>query len=280
MYLDKVILPALGSKALDEVTRLDCTKIQQSLEDKGAHVMAGKLRGWINQIFSLAIAEGKTNNNPASELKHVAVDRFTRGHYPHLLEPDLPGFLQALRNTNTRLITRTMVWLALRTACRPGMARYAEWSEIDLEQGLWTIPADKMKMRREHVIPLASQTLEELRELQEYTGHGRYLFPGYGSKNPTLSENTIKKVISQTPYAGRIVGHGFRHTASTLLREHGWPKDWVEAQLAHVEDGVAGVYNKAKYLEQRKTMMQWYADYLDALENGTSKPADPAFGLG
>ncbi|MCD1628512.1 tyrosine-type recombinase/integrase [Marinobacter shengliensis] len=279
LYLDNTVLPVLGSKAIDEVTRLDCTAIQQSMEDKGAHVMAGKLRGWINQIFSLAIAEGKTDNNPASELKHIAVDRYTKNHYPHLLEPELPDFLKALEATKTRFITRVMVWLALRTASRPGMARFAEWSEIDLDKGLWTITAEKMKMRRDHTIPLARQSLEDLKDLQQYTGHGRYLFPGYGSKHPTLSENTLNKVITQAGYGERVVGHGFRHTASTLLREHGWPKDWVEAQLAHVEDGMAGVYNKAQYLEQRRTMMQWYADYLDALRDGTSKPADPVIGV-
>ncbi|WP_289101049.1 tyrosine-type recombinase/integrase [uncultured Marinobacter sp.] len=279
MYLDKEVLPRLGNKTLEEVTRLDCTTIQQSMEDRGAHVMAGKLRGWINQIFSLAIAEGKTEHNPASELKHVAVDRFTRNHYPHLLEPDLPGFLKAIREAKVRQVTETMVWLALRTASRPGMARFAEWTELDLDKGLWVIRAEKMKMRREHTVPLASQTVQELKALQPYTGAGRYVFPGYGSKNPTLSENAIKKVIVQVGYEGRIVGHGFRHTASTLLREHGWPKDWVEAQLAHVEDGMAGVYNKAQYLEQRRAMMQWYADYLEALEKGTSKPEDPVIGL-
>ncbi|AJE20698.1 tyrosine-type recombinase/integrase [Azotobacter chroococcum] len=125
-----------------------------------------------------------------------------------------------------------------------------------------------MKARRDHVTPLCRQALEALREPHRMTGRGRYLFPGIGAKKPVISENTINLTLNKVGYKGRLIGHGSRHTASTLLREHGWEKDFVEAQLAHKEQGVAGVYNQAAYLEQRRAMLQWYADYLDALETG------------
>ncbi|WP_404362541.1 tyrosine-type recombinase/integrase [Marinobacter sp.] len=280
IYLDKDVLPFIGDKALDEVTRSDCAAIQARLEKRDAYVMAGKVGGWLRQIYSLAIGQGKCELNPASELRGIAVDKPAQKQYPHLLEPELPDFLKAMNDSVARFNSLVLLRLVMRTASRPGMARFAEWSEIDLDKGEWVIPADKMKMRRDHVVPLAQQSIDDLRELKEMTGLGRYVFPGFGPKNPTMSENTIKKVIAQIGYEGRIVSHGFRHTASTLLREHGWPRDYVEVQLAHVESGVAGVYNKAQYLEKRREMMQWYADYLDSLEAGTGdQPKDPVLQL-
>ncbi|SDL77236.1 Integrase [Modicisalibacter muralis] len=268
LYLDSDILPAIGKKALGAVTRADCTKIQEGLEKRGAHNVAKKTRSWINQIFSRAIAQGKCELNPASELKHIAAEAPQTTHYPHLLEPAFPEFLHALRGSRSRIISITAVWLVLRTASRPGMVRLAEWSEIDLDEALWSISAEKMKMRRDQLVPLSRQSVEDLRLLHEITGRSKWVFPGNGPKNPTLSENTINKVIAMVGYKGKLVGHGSRHTASTLLREHGWHKDLVEAQLAHKEKGVAGIYNQAAYIGKRRTMMQWYSDYLDALEHG------------
>lgn len=280
IYLDKEVLPFIGDKALDDVTRADCAAIQARMEKREAYVMAGKVGGWLRQIYSLAIGQGKCELNPASELRGIAVDKPAERQYPHLLESELPGFLKALSGSSARFNSLVLLRLVMRTASRPGMARFAEWSEMDLEKGEWVIPASKMKTRRDHVVPLARQTVEDLRELEEITGRARYVFPGFGSKNPTMSENTVNKVIAQVGYEGRLVGHGTRHTASTLLREHGWPRDYVEMQLAHVEQGIAGVYNKAQYLEKRREMMQWYADYLDWLETGKGEqPKDPVFQL-
>jgi integrase len=215
--------------------------------------------------FSEAIAEGLCELNPASELRHIAAKAPDTVHYPHLLEADLPNFLRALKASTSRHLTKEAVWMLLRTASRPGMVRFAEWREISLEDGLWIVPAEKMKMRRNHIVPLPTQTLSSLKEIRLQTGRQRLIFPGQGSRNPVLSENTINQVLCKIGYKGKLVGHGARHTASTLLREHGWNKDYVEAQLAHKEAGVAGVYNQAQYLDQRREMMQWYADYLDAL---------------
>ncbi len=270
LYLDKEVLPAIGDKALDAVTRKDCAKIQSKMEARGAYVVAGKVSRWIKQIYSLAIGQGKCELNPASELRQIAVAGPVEQQHPHLLEPELPAFLKALRQSSAMYNSLVMVRLVLYTACRPGVARFAEWSDIDLEAGNWSVPAHKMKMRRDHVIPLAKQTIADLRELQEITGRGRYVFPSYGPTHPTMSENTINKVLTNVGYKRKLVGHGARHTASTLLREHGWNRDYVELQLAHKEAGVAGVYNKAQYLEKRREMMQWYANYLDALEAGTA----------
>ncbi|MGO3214753.1 MAG: tyrosine-type recombinase/integrase [Halomonas sp.] len=270
-YLDGDILPRIGDKPLTEITRADCTAIQRGLEARGAHNIAEKVRSWVNQIFSEAIAEGLCELNPASELRHIAAKAPETNHYPHLFEDELPEFLKALKVSKARQQTREAVWMVLRTASRPGMVRFAEWDEISFEDGLWVIAADKMKMRRDHVVPLSTQTLASLKEIRLQTGRQRLIFPGQGPRNPVLSENTINQVLSKVGYKGKLVGHGTRHTASTLLREHGWRKELVEAQLAHKEEGIAGVYNQAQYIEKRRAMMQWYADYLDALEVGITE---------
>lgn len=157
------------------------------------------------------------------------------------------------------------------------MSRWAQWVEFDLNNALWTIPAAKMKMRRDHICPLPRQAVEALCELQRVTGSSRWLFPGVGNKNPVISENTICGVYARVGYKGRLVGHGTRHTASTLLREHGFEKDHVEAQLAHKEGGTSGIYNQATYLVRRAAMMQWYADYQDALEEEITDEAREQF---
>ena len=267
-YLDKDILPALGDKPLDEITRIDCAELQASIEARNAHNVAEKCRAWINQIFGRAIGLGLTENDPASRLRDVAAPAPKTQQHPHLLEPELPDFIRALKTTTSRRPAKTAAWLCIWTASRPGMVRLAEWKEIDLDAGTWTTPAAKMKMRRDYVSPLPTQAVAALRDLHRLTGRSRWLFPGNGPKNPTLSENTINKVYANAGYKGRLVGHGARHTASTLLREHGWQKEHVEAQLAHKEEGISGIYNKAQYLEHRITMMQWYADYLDKLAAG------------
>ena len=267
-YLDKDILPALGDKPLDDITRTDCAELQASIEARDAHNVAEKCRTWVNQIFGRAIGLGLTENDPGSRLRDIAAQAPKTQQHAHLLEHELGEFLQALKNTPSRLTARTAAWLCLWTASRPGMVRFAEWKEIDLEKALWTTPAEKMKMRRDFVSPLSKQAIEALKELQTLTGRSRWLFPGVGAKNPTISENTINKVFSTIGYKGRLVGHGTRHTASTLLREHGWPKEHVEAQLAHKEQGISGIYNKAQYLDNRIKMMQWYADHLEELSAG------------
>ncbi|MCO6055596.1 tyrosine-type recombinase/integrase [Pseudomonas sp. MOB-449] len=267
-YLDNDILPALGDKPIKEITPRDCALLQEKIEARGATNTRDKIRSALRQIFSQAIARGLCEFNPASELGAIATKRPKATPYPHLLEHELPCFLQALRRSTSRMPARTATWLCLWTASRPGMVRWAEWSEIDFESALWTIQAAKMKTANPHVVPLSRQALNALRELHRVTGRGRYLFPGIGWKKPVISENTINLTLTKVGYKGKLVGHGTRHTASTLLREHDWKKDHVEAQLAHIEPGTSGIYNKAQYLPQRRAMMQWYADYLDCLENG------------
>lgn len=276
-YLDKDILPVLGNKCLPDITRADCTAVQTRIEKRNALNVSKKVRGWLREIFSRAIAKGLCENNPASELRFIAKEAPKAKPYPHLLERELPDFLRALDKSTSRVVNCTAAWMAIYIACRPGMVRQAVWSEIDLDKGLWGIEAKKMKMRRMHVTPLPTQLIDLLKELHKITGRQQYLFPGIGTKNPMISENTINQVIQRIGYKGRMVGHGSRHTASTLLREHRWAKQYVDAQLSHKEQGISGDYNHAVYLTPRRHMMQWYADYLDALKTGLTPAKAKAF---
>lgn len=271
------ILPALGSKPLSRITRADCANLQASIESRGAHNTAEKVRVWVNQIFGLAIAKGMTENNPASNLIDIAEKAPEESQYPHLLEPELPEFLRAMGESRSGTIVRTAAWLTLLTASRPGMTRWAEWTEVDLDAGLWTVPGVKMKMRRDHIVPLPTQAIEIIKDLQRLTGRSRYLFPSSGEKVPVISDASINKCFALIGYKGRMTGHGSRHTCETLLSEHGWPEHWRDMHLAHKKPGLKGVYDKAIYLPQRQAMVQWYADYLDALRDGMTDAQRAAF---
>lgn len=271
--MDNDILPAIGDKVITDVSRGDCAKIQAAIEKRGAHNTAEKARTWLNQIFGWAIAHGRTENNPASNLQDIAARAPAEKQYPHLMESDLPDFLRALRQSPSRMIALTAAWMVVRTSSRPGMVRFAEWDQFDFDAGIWSVPADIMKMNRDHLVPLPDVVIADLLDLRRLTGRGRYLFPSSGSKCPVISDATINKVFALVGYKGKMTGHGARHTCKTLLSEHGWPDAWSEMQLAHKKAGLREVYDKATYLEQRRVMMQWYSDYLDSLEVGMTEEA-------
>jgi len=153
---------------------------------------------------------------------------------------------------------------------RPGELRKAEWQEIDLEAALWTIPAEKMKMKRPHLVPLSSQAVKILEDMYPLTGHGLYVFPSVRTDKRPISENTLNVALRRLGYSkDEMTAHGFRTTASTLLHEMGWKSEVIEMQLAHRDrNKIRGVYNKAQYLDERRDMMQKWADYLDGLKDG------------
>ena len=198
-------------------------------------------------------------------MHRVAAEGPKETQYPHLYESELPDFLRALRGSRSRLIATTATWMTLYTASRPGIVRMAEWSEIDLDNALWSVPAEKMKMRRPHLVPLPVQVVDLLRELHRATGQGRWVFPSTGPKLPYISDATINKCIAMIGYKGRLTGHGSRHTFKTLVSEHGWKEKWSDRHLAHLKKGEEKTYNKAEHLGARRIMTQWYADYLDCL---------------
>lgn len=284
LILDKDVYPKIGDCLLDAITPKQLVEIQETIEGRTT-VGARKYRGIMKDIFSRTVALEIREYNPASDLKSVAKKAPKVSNHPFLLEHELPDFLKKLPLVSGRPISRIATFMVLLTAARPGMVRTAEWSDVDLENALWTIPGEKMKKENSLVVPLSSQLVDSLKILREQTGDCQYLFPASWSKkdretgecSEVLSHGTINAVLRRVGYKGRLVGHGARHTASTLLHEHGWRPDYVEMMLAHVIKGVAGVYNHARYLKPRRVMMQWYADYLDALKDGTTEEREEEF---
>ena len=175
----------------------------------------------------------------------------------------MPYFVRDLEGYTGSLITRNAAKLVMLTGVRTQEMRFATWDEIDFENALWEIPPERMKMRRPHLVPLSRQVIELLKQLEPITKNFPYIFIGRNSRKKPISKESVNQVIELLGYKGRATGHGFRHTMSTILHEHGFDSAWIETQLAHIDkNSIRGTYNHAQYLEKRREMMQWYADFL------------------
>ncbi len=263
------LYPRLGDKPLVEITATLVLECLRAMEMRGAVALARRCKTYCAAIFNYAAALDlvAVGYNPAKGLTGDVLGHHTVKHYPHLTEQELSEFLCALAEYRGRPETALAVRLLLLTFVRPGELRAARWSEFDFDESLWRIPAEKMKMRRPHVVPLSVQAIAALKELQVYTRYSPYLFPGGRGRIPYMSENTVNKAIALLGYKGRIVGHGFRATASTILNEsREFHPDVIERQLAHKDrDEIRAIYDRAEHLEQRTRLMQWWADKLDTL---------------
>jgi len=265
-YLDRDLLPALGERPIAEIRRTDLVDVLARIESRDALDVAKKCRGWLSGVFRYALAAGVLEANPATDLDVVAAPMPRRRQLPHLPIAELPGFLRAVDDYRGDPATVQAIRLLLLTAVRPGELRAARWKEFDLDNALWNIPAERMKMRRPHVVPLPAQAVTILRDLQAAAGRRELVFPSRDDPRQSMSENTVNAAIARMGYKGRQTGHGFRHLVSTALNERGYNRDWIERQLAHGDENeIRAVYNKAEYLDQRRGMMQAWADYVDAL---------------
>ncbi|HBX9138721.1 tyrosine-type recombinase/integrase [Klebsiella quasipneumoniae] len=268
MYLKKDIFPFIGQKAITDISQVEMLNVLRKMEQRGVLDKLKKTRQACRQIFTYAIITGRAEHNPVSDLAG-ALKSPKQQHYPHLLVDQIPDFLRALSEYSGSTITRNATRLLMLTGLRTIELRASEWVDIDFDKGVWNIPAERMKMRRPHLVPLSSQVRELLKEIHQLTGRGKYVFPGRNDAGKSMSEASINQVIKRIGYDGKATGHGFRHTMSTILHEQGFNTAWIETQLAHVDkNSIRGTYNHAQYLDGRREMLQWYADYMQALENG------------
>jgi len=235
--------------------------VLRKIEKRGALEKMRKVRQRCSEVFRYAIATGRAEFNPAADLSS-ALEVHQSNHFPFLKADEIPDFLRALNGyTGSRLVLLATKLLMI-TGVRTIELRAALWSEFDLGNAIWEIPAERMKMRRPHLVPLSTQALDLLEELKIMTGNYRYVFPGRNDPNKPMSEASINQVIKRINYSGKLTGHGFRHTLSTILHEKGFNSVWIETQLAHIDkNSIRGTYNHALYLEKRKVMLQWYADF-------------------
>ncbi|MGS6172380.1 tyrosine-type recombinase/integrase [Enterobacter hormaechei] len=262
---NKDIFPYIGQQPVNEIKPLVLLNVLRRMENRGATEKAKKVRQRCSEVFRYAIVTGRAEYNPAADLTS-AMSGHESKHYPFLTVEELPDFFKALSGYTGSPLVVLAARLLILTGVRTGELRGAFWSEFDLEKAVWEIPADRMKMKRPHLVPLSTQALEIVQQLKVMSGQYPLVFPGRNDPRKTMSEASINQVFKRIGYTGKVTGHGFRHTMSTILHEEGFNTAWIETQLAHVDkNAIRGTYNHALYLEGRREMMQWYADYINSI---------------
>ncbi|TBU77455.1 tyrosine-type recombinase/integrase [Phytopseudomonas daroniae] len=265
------IFPHVGNFPLTEIKPLQWLHVFRRIEARGALEKLRKVRQRCQEVYRFAIATGRADYNPIADIGG-ALQTPTSRHYPFLPIAEIPELLHSVHACPGHDVVKIATRLLILTGVRTAELRGAPWSEFDLDKGLWLIPAGRMKMRRAHLIPLSKQSVDALRELATITGGYTLAFPGRNDPAKPMSEAAINQLLKRAGYDGRATGHGFRHTMSTTLHEQGYPSEWVETQLAHVDkNSIRGTYNHAQYLDGRRGMLQWYADHLDSLARIKSK---------
>jgi len=262
--LRKYILPAIGNLKLTDIKSPVILKLCRKIENQNFIEAAHKVREIIGQVFRFSIASGYCDYDPTPALKGALTPRYKK-HYATLTDPAEIAILMKSIKAYPFDLMRLAMLFSIYTAARPGEIRTAEWSEIKDDK--WDIPAEKMKMKRRHIVPLSRQALKILCELRLLTGKGRYLFPTPRDINRPMSENGVRVALRSLGFTKeQITPHGFRAMFSTIANEHEFNRDVIERQLAHVPDNaIRGAYNHAEYIQQRIKLMQWWANYLDNL---------------
>jgi integrase len=261
--LERHVFPKLGNRPITEISAPEILSVMRVVEKSGALDMVQRLMQATSQIFRYAIATGRAERNPVTDLRG-ALKTPVRKHQAYLKENELPEFLEKLECYDGALQTKLALRLLMLTFVRTKELRAAEWSEINFEKSEWRIPPERMKMRELHIVPLSQQAIDVLRKLHELNGTWRYVCVNLHKPTGCMSENTMLFALYRMGYHSKATGHGFRATASTILNEHGFTPDVIERQLAHGErNNVRAAYNHAEYLPERRKMMQWWGDYLD-----------------
>ena len=270
--LEKHILPILGDKPIADIAKDDIKPILQTLYDQEKLQTLKKVRGTISQIlrYAMDIELPGVEKDWTEQLRRQYPSLTAREkHRAAITDPrKVKGLMRAIESyRETNLLTHLALKFSALTFARPGEVRHAEWSEIDIENELWRVPAEKMKMRQPHFVPLATQTLEVLEQLRPLSGGGKYLFPSTRTVERPMSEATVLAALRRMGYGKEeMSAHGFRGMASTLLNENGQNRDHIERQLAHSgSDAIRAAYNHADFLDGRRKMMQWWANHLDKL---------------
>ena len=265
--LEKDIFPVFGQRPLAQLKAPEILDAIRRIEKRGAIDIAQRVRRRVSAIFAFAIGCGLAENNPVAAMKGVFATRRKESR-PMLPPAELPTFLAQLRTHKGDRMVALGLRLIILTMVRTVELRGARWSEFDFDKKVWSIPAERMKMRAPHIVPLSRQALDILEELKTISGSHMLVLPGRSERDKPISENTLLYALYRLGYHSRATTHGFRALASTVLNETGlWKPDAIERQLAHKErNAVRAAYHRSEYLEERTRMMQWWADFLDAEE--------------
>lgn len=266
--LEDDVFPVIGAIPIAEVTAPILLEVVQVVINRGALEAAKKLNQRLNSILRYAATRKLVRHNEADNLRDE-IPTATRKHNPHLTAEQIPAFLRAIQSDATAGdVVKIAILFTMRTLARTNETRFARWDEFDMAARTWTVPGERMKMGITHIVPLPDQVMALLEKLQPLTGNREYLFYTRSSRKP-ISENAMLYLLYRLGYKGVVTIHGLRGTASTILNGAGFRGEWVEAALAHKEkDAIRAAYNHAVYLEERREMLQWYSDHLDALTAG------------
>ena len=269
--LESDVLPYLGHRPISEITTDEVLAAVRRVEKRQAFDLAGRILQRCSSVFRYAIQTKRTSNNPTADCAG-ALETRKRQHRLALKKSELPAFLKELKNYEGHPVTRLALTLLTITFVRSGELRFATWDEFDLNNKMWRIPAERMKMGTEHLVPLCRQAIAVLEDLKQYTGNDKYLFTGERSKLNPISNNTMIYAMYRLGYKSRATPHGFRTSASSILNEEGFNRDAIERQLSHMErNQVRGAYTQhAEYLKERTTMMDWWGNYIEQLETSSN----------
>lgn len=265
--LEADVFPSIGHRPIDQVSAPELLALLRKVEHRGVYDTAHRILQRCNAVFRYGIVTGRCERNPATDLRG-ALKTAKKTHFAALSAADLPEFIKRLEKYDGYERTKLAIRLLMLTFVRTKELRGARWAEVSLDgdKPIWRIPPERMKMHRAHIVPLSRQAVEVLRRMKELTGHGELVFPSERRYDKPMSENTILFALYRMGYKNKATGHGFRSTASTILNESGWRPDVIERQLAHGDqDETRAAYNRAEYLNERHTMVQFWADYLDTL---------------
>ena len=270
-WLLSLLEPRLGQRPVAEIEPYELLDALKKVESSGRLETAKRLLAFSSRVFRYAVATARAKRNIAADLQGALVAPKVK-HHAAIIDPKGVGaLLRAIDGFEGQPVTLWALKLAPHVFVRPGELRQAEWSEIDLDAAVWRIPARRMKMNREHAVPLSVQAVAILTEARGLTGEGRFVFPGQRTPKRPMSENTLNAALRRLGYStDEMTSHGFRSTASTLLNESGkWSVDAIERALAHGDtDGVRAAYHRGAHWAERVTMAQWWSDYLDTLRKG------------
>ena len=268
--LEARLFPVIGGRPLKEIRAPELLAALRHIEDKGLIDTARRTRQIFSLVANYGVAIGACDFDASAALAGALKHRTPRPMAALTKIEDVRRLVQRMRAYRGSLAVRTALWFSLYTLARPGEVRHAEWEEIDLEKATWSIPAEKMKRRKPHVVPLCCQAVELLKVLWEKTGRGRYVFPSVRSPKGTdpISSNSVRSALRRMGFSNEeMTAHGFRSLGSTRLNEMGFRPDVIEAALAHTWGRVRGIYNRAEYLDERRDMMEKWGRWIASLQN-------------
>lgn len=268
--LESNVFPAFGHVAITEIEAPQIVVMVKAIQDRGKLDIAKRALETTGQIFRYAVAHGHAKRNPAADIKPGDILKSRQKvNHARVDAKELPALLRSIEVYQGKHVTRLAMKLMAMTFVRTSELIAAKWEEFDLEAARWDIPAERMKMKTPHIVPLSKQALEILTLLKQLTGSSELVFPGERDPKKPMSNNTILFALKRMGYGGEMTGHGFRGVASTILHERGYDHQHIELQLAHApRNAVSAAYNHALYLEPRTKMMQAWSDFLEQTQRG------------